>query len=50
VLSTLAPDVEAILMRRTGREDDVYLIPVDAAYELVGLIRTGGAASTAARR
>jgi hypothetical protein len=41
VLATLKPDVEAILMRRTEGKAKVYLIPVDAAYELVGLIRTG---------
>jgi hypothetical protein len=41
VLATLAPDVEAILIRRIGSTTNVYLIPVDAAYELVGLIRTG---------
>lgn len=40
VLSTLAPDVEAILIRRGQGTTNVYLIPVDAAYELVGLIRT----------
>jgi hypothetical protein len=40
VLSTLAPDVEAILIRRRDGTTNVYLIPVDAAYELVGLIRT----------
>jgi hypothetical protein len=41
VLATLAPDVEAILIRRLEGTTNVYLIPVDAAYELVGLIRTG---------
>jgi hypothetical protein len=41
VLATLAPDVEAILIRRTDGKTHVYLVPVDAAYELVGLIRTG---------
>ena len=41
LLSTLAADVEAILIRRRGAKTDVYLVPVDAAYELVGLIRTG---------
>jgi hypothetical protein len=40
VLSTLAPDVEAILIRRGEGATAVYLIPVVAAYELVGLIRT----------
>ena len=41
ILATLAPDVEAILMRKHEGATSVYLIPVDAAYELVGLIRTG---------
>jgi hypothetical protein len=41
ILATLAPDVEAILIRRIESKTNVYLVPVDAAYELVGLIRTG---------
>jgi hypothetical protein len=41
VLATLAPDVEAILIRRIENRTNVYLVPVDKAYELVGLIRTG---------
>jgi len=43
VLSSLEPDVEAILVRRPGRAGGgtrCYLVPIDAAYELVGLIRT----------
>ena len=39
VLSTLQADVEAILLRRRGAVTDCYLVPIDAAYELVGLIR-----------
>ncbi len=40
VLSTLQADVEAILLRRRGAETDCFIVPIDAAYELVGLIRT----------
>jgi hypothetical protein len=41
ILATLLPDTEAILMRRHEGATTVFLIPVDCAYELVGLIRTG---------
>ena len=40
VLSTLLADVEAILVRRHAGRTGCYLVPIDAAYELVGLIRT----------
>ncbi|GAC1304992.1 MAG: DUF5947 family protein [Vulcanimicrobiaceae bacterium] len=40
VLSTLRADVEAIVLRRRGATTDCYLVPIDAAYELVGLIRS----------
>lgn len=40
VLSTLQADVEAILLRRRGAHTDCFIVPIDAAYELVGLIRT----------
>ncbi len=40
VLATLRADVEAILLRRQGSKTDCYLVPIDAAYELVGLIRS----------
>ncbi|MFF9348817.1 DUF5947 family protein [Streptomyces sp. NPDC014734] len=44
-LSVLRPDVEALLVRRTGgggREDvtSCHLVPIDACYELVGRLRT----------
>lgn len=39
VLSTLQADVEAILLRRRGAVTDCFLVPIDAAYELVGVIR-----------
>jgi hypothetical protein len=40
VLATLAPDVEAILIRRSAGTSRLFLVPIDAAYELVGIIRT----------
>ncbi|SEL21641.1 DUF5947 family protein [Streptacidiphilus jiangxiensis] len=36
----LRPDVEALLVRRTGGHRDCHLVPVDAAYALVGRMRT----------
>jgi len=40
LLATLAPDVEALLARKT-REGafDCYIVPIDACYELVGRMR-----------
>ena len=41
-LGLLVPDVEALLIRRFEREPagfDCHLVPVDACYELVGLLR-----------
>ncbi|MGA5700077.1 DUF5947 family protein [Peterkaempfera bronchialis] len=35
----LQPDVEALLVRRSEGRSDCYLLPVDAAYELVGRMR-----------
>jgi hypothetical protein len=35
----LAPDVEALLVRVTGSRVDGFLVPIDACYELVGLLR-----------
>ena len=40
-LQQLAPDVEALLVRRTAAEYRCYIVPVDACYELVGRIRRG---------
>jgi hypothetical protein len=37
--SSLAPDVEAILVYRGDDGDQCYLAPIDACYELVGLVR-----------
>jgi len=39
LLSTLAPDVEALLVRRTTGRVDALIVPIDACYELVGRIR-----------
>ncbi|MGW2562746.1 DUF5947 family protein [Streptomyces sp. NPDC001514] len=35
----LEPDVEALLLRRTGGDTECYLVPVDICYELVGRMR-----------
>ena len=40
VLAEMEPDVEALLVDRTGGNRDGWLVPIDACYELVGLIRT----------
>jgi hypothetical protein len=36
----LSPDIEALLVRRTGGHRDCHLVPVDVAYALVGRMRT----------
>lgn len=38
-LDALEPDVEALLVNRTGRRRDTYVVPVDRCYALVGTIR-----------
>ncbi len=35
-LATLAPDVEAALVRARGSRVEAYLVPIDVCYELVG--------------
>ena len=40
VLETLEPDVEALLVNRAKGAREHWLVPVDACYRLVGLIRT----------
>jgi hypothetical protein len=35
----LAPDVEALLVRRTHDASDCFIVPIDACYELVGRMR-----------
>jgi Family of unknown function (DUF5947) len=40
--AALAPDVEALVVRRAERgegQDECYLVPIDACYELVGRLR-----------
>ena len=38
--ATLKPDVEAILIQRSQETSRCFIVPIDSAYELVGLIRT----------
>jgi Family of unknown function (DUF5947) len=38
-LAALTPDVEALLVRRGHGAFECYLVPIDACYELVGLVR-----------
>jgi hypothetical protein len=40
VLGGLEPDVEALLVNRTGEASDHWIVPIDDCYALVGLIRT----------
>jgi hypothetical protein len=39
LLGTLAPDVEAIFVNRTEAGNEVFLIPIDECYALVGELR-----------
>ena len=39
-LGDLKPDVEAVLVQRNREVSRAFIVPIDAAYELVGLIRT----------
>jgi len=39
LLATLAPDVEAIFVNRTDSGNEVFLIPIDECYSLVGELR-----------
>jgi hypothetical protein len=39
ILDELVPDVEALLINRVKDTRAYYLVPIDACYELVGLIR-----------
>lgn len=39
-LDLAAPDVEALLLRRTDGRHDAFLVPIDTCYELAGLIRS----------
>jgi uncharacterized protein DUF5947 len=38
-IGTLVPDVEALLVRRDQDRIDALVVPIDACYELVGVIR-----------
>jgi Family of unknown function (DUF5947) len=38
-IAQLAPDVEALLVRRTHDRRESFIVPIDACYELVGAIR-----------
>jgi hypothetical protein len=38
-MTDLLPDVEALLVRRAGEGFECFLVPIDACYELVGLVR-----------
>jgi hypothetical protein len=40
VLDRVAPDVEAVLLRRHDGGFSCYLVPVDVCYELVGMVRS----------
>ena len=37
--SSATPDVEALLLRRAEERTACYLVPIDACYELVGLVK-----------
>ncbi|CAN5866583.1 DUF5947 family protein [soil metagenome] len=39
LLATMEPDVEALLVRRDAGNEEAYLVPIDACYELVGELR-----------
>ena len=39
ILNTLEPDVEALLINRVRNAREHYIVPIDACYQLVGLIR-----------
>jgi hypothetical protein len=39
-IATLQPDVEAVLVLRRAEVSRCFIVPIDAAYRLVGLIRT----------
>lgn len=39
-LASLEPEVEALLVNRIGDRNAYFIVPIDAGYRLVGLIRT----------
>jgi hypothetical protein len=38
-LTTIARDVEALLVNRVGTKREYYIVPIDLCFELIGLIR-----------
>lgn len=38
-VAAVVPDVEALLLRRGNDGTECYLVPIDACYELVGLVK-----------
>jgi Family of unknown function (DUF5947) len=39
-LSNMEREVEALIVNRIGSEKSYFIVPIDACYHLVGLIRT----------
>lgn len=39
ILNDLEPDVEALLINRVKNERQYYIVPIDACYQLVGMMR-----------
>ncbi len=39
VLADMQPDVQALLANRLNESREYYLVPIDACFELVGVIR-----------
>lgn len=39
-LGSVAPDVEAVLVRGSAERQAWYIVPIDACYDLIGRIRT----------
>jgi hypothetical protein len=43
VLKSIAPDIEALLVRRSLRHQDYFRVSIDHCYELAGLLRSSDA-------
>jgi hypothetical protein len=39
-LARVEPEVEALMVNRIGDEEAYFIVPIDACYRLIGLIRT----------
>ena len=39
-LASVEPEVEALLANRIGESPAYFIVPIDACYRLIGLIRT----------